>query len=120
LSPSFNWDAAGMSDEQIGNFCTELGKLGYCWQFITLAGFHSNALVTEKFARDFAKRHMIAYVQRIQRKEAKHGVDQLLHQKWSGAEMLDSQIMLVSPNDAIKSTNENSTEHQFENMKPKL
>jgi isocitrate lyase len=40
LSPSFNWSAFGMSDAQIATFVTDLGKLGYAWQFITLAGFH--------------------------------------------------------------------------------
>lgn len=38
LSPSFNWDAAGMSDDEIKNFISELGKLGFVWQFITLGG----------------------------------------------------------------------------------
>lgn len=38
LSPSFNWDASGMSDEQMSSFIGDLGKLGFCWQFITLAG----------------------------------------------------------------------------------
>ncbi len=38
LSPSFNWDAAGMSDSEIQSFIHELGKLGFVWQFITLAG----------------------------------------------------------------------------------
>ena len=37
LSPSFNWDEAGMSDADIRALNTELGKLGYVWQFITLA-----------------------------------------------------------------------------------
>lgn len=121
LSPSFNWDAAGMTDKEIQDFQTELGKLGYVWQFITLAGFHANALATEKFAKDFKKRHMIAYVEKIQRKEGKHGVDQLLHQKWSGAELVDAQQMTVSRNSAINSTNEASTEHQFAQIgKPKL
>lgn len=32
LSPSFNWDAGHLTDNDIRNFCTELGKLGYCWQ----------------------------------------------------------------------------------------
>lgn len=38
LSPSFNWDAAGMSDAQISNFISDLAKLGFSWQFITLGG----------------------------------------------------------------------------------
>lgn len=38
LSPSFNWDAAGMSDAQISSFIGDLAKLGFHWQFITLGG----------------------------------------------------------------------------------
>ncbi|CAE8708798.1 unnamed protein product [Polarella glacialis] len=37
LSPSFNWDSAGMTDGQMESFVWDLAKLGYCWQFITLA-----------------------------------------------------------------------------------
>lgn len=81
LSPSFNWDAAGMTDKEIENFCGDLGRLGFVWQFITLAGFHLNALGSETLARDYSKRHMIAYVERIQRQERENKVDQLLHQK---------------------------------------
>ncbi len=44
LSPSFNWDAAGMTETEVAAFQDELGKNGYVWQFITLAGFHGNAL----------------------------------------------------------------------------
>ncbi len=32
LSPSFNWSTSGMSDDEISNFCQELGKLGFVWQ----------------------------------------------------------------------------------------
>ena len=52
LSPSFNWDAAGMSDAQIEAFTGELGKAGFVWQFITLAGFHSNGLATHSFVNE--------------------------------------------------------------------
>lgn len=38
LSPSFNWDAAGMSDEEIKSYIPRLAKLGFAWQFITLGG----------------------------------------------------------------------------------
>merc|ERR1712039_866182 len=37
LSPSFNWDAAGMKDQDIINFQADIGRLGFTWQFITLA-----------------------------------------------------------------------------------
>lgn len=54
LSPSFNWSSFGLSDEQIKNFSGDLGKLGFCWQFITLAGFHISALSSEKLAKDLS------------------------------------------------------------------
>jgi len=96
LSPSFNWDAAGMSDAQIEAFTNELGKRGFVWQFITLAGFHSNGLVTHNFVQEYAKRGMGAYNEMIQREERRTGVPLLKHQVWSGAELLDQQMALAS------------------------
>ena len=95
LSPSFNWDASGMTDEQMVDFIPKIAKLGYCWQFITLAGFHANALIIDTFAKDFARRGMLAYVEKIQREERKHGVDTLAHQKWSGANYYDRVLRTV-------------------------
>jgi len=54
LSPSFNWDASGMTDAQMESFIWDLAKLGFCWQFITLAGFHSDALGIDNFAKAYA------------------------------------------------------------------
>ncbi len=51
LSPSFNWSAHGLSDEDIADYCKRLGSFGYVWQFITVAGFHANGLVTTRLAR---------------------------------------------------------------------
>lgn len=96
LSPSFNWDAAGMNDEQMRTFVWDLGKLGFVWQFITLGGFHSNAAGIDVFARDFAKEGMLAYVRNIQRVERENGIETLTHQKWSGAEYVDSLIKVVT------------------------
>lgn len=96
LSPSFNWDASGMSDAQIANFNDDLGKLGYVWQFITLAGFHSNGLIITELARDFGDRGMIAFVENIQRKEREAKVELLTHQKWSGAELVDQMVNVAS------------------------
>ncbi|KAM7269909.1 hypothetical protein ACFE04_029123 [Oxalis oulophora] len=95
LSPSFNWDASGMSDEQMRDFIPKIARLGYCWQFITLAGFHADALVIDTFAKDFATRGMLAYVERIQREERANGVDTLAHQKWSGANYYDRYLKTV-------------------------
>jgi isocitrate lyase len=96
LSPSFNWDAARLTDEQMREFIPELARMGYCWQFITLAGFHANALVTDTFAREFASRGMQAYVQMIQRQERNHGVETLAHQTWSGANYYDQLVKTVT------------------------
>jgi len=96
LSPSFNWDSAGMNDAQIAAFMDELGKEGYVWQFITLAGFHADSLAITTFARSFAKHKMLAYVTMIQRKEREFNVSTLTHQKWSGAELVDTQLKTIT------------------------
>jgi isocitrate lyase len=41
---------------------SRLGELGYAWQFITVAGFHINALGTDMFARDYKDQGMFAYM----------------------------------------------------------
>lgn len=114
LSPSFNWDAAGMTDKEIGDLQDQLGAEGFVWQFITLAGFHGNALQATRFAKAYAKDKMIAYVNTIQRKERDEGVSTLTHQKWSGAEYIDSQNKTITG--GLTSTSiggKNSTENQF-------
>merc|ERR1712223_498104 len=95
-SPSFNWDASGLTDEQMKTYCSDLAKLGYCWQFITLAGFHSDALGISTFARRYKNEEMYAYVSMIQRKEREENVSTLTHQKWSGSELIDAQISTVT------------------------
>jgi isocitrate lyase len=95
-SPSFNWDKSGMSDDQMGTFIWDLAKLGFCWQFITLAGFHMDALGISQFARAYKTEGMKAYVQMIQRKEREYGIETLTHQKWSGAELVDSYLNTVT------------------------
>lgn len=114
LSPSFNWDASGMTDNQLALFNDELGALGFVWQFITLAGFHSNGLIITKLARAYGDRGMLAYVQDIQRQERDANVELLTHQKWSGAELVDQMITTASG--GISSTSamgEGVTEAQF-------
>ncbi|CAK9077139.1 Isocitrate lyase (ICL) (Isocitrase) (Isocitratsysase) [Durusdinium trenchii] len=96
LSPSFNWDSAGMTDGQMESFIWDLAKLGFCWQFITLAGFHCDALNIDLFAKEYSKRGAAAYVQMIQREERKHKVETLTHQKWSGSEIVDEMGNIVS------------------------
>jgi isocitrate lyase len=95
LSPSFNWDASGMSDVEMKDFIPKIAQLGYVWQFITVGGMHSNALITSTFAKDFANRGMLAYVERIQREERNNGVDTLAHQKWAGANYYDRYLKTI-------------------------
>ncbi|EJD39614.1 isocitrate lyase icl [Auricularia subglabra TFB-10046 SS5] len=96
LSPSFNWDAAGLGEKDMEGYIWELGKLGFVWQFITLGGLHSNAYISDLFARSFAKEGMKAYVELVQRRERDIGCDVLTHQKWSGAEYVDGLLMTVT------------------------
>ena len=46
LSPSFNWGAHGFTPEQLESFVWDLGRSGFVLQLISLAGLHSNAVVT--------------------------------------------------------------------------
>ena len=50
LSPSFNWDTTGMSDEQMKQFPEELGKMGFVFNFITYGGHQIDGLAAEEFA----------------------------------------------------------------------
>ena len=111
LSPSFNWDNTKMNDQEFKEFIKILATYGYCWQFITLAGFHLNGLATKRFAEAYSKEGMLAYVRDIQRQERKDGMELLTHQKWSGAEVLDQVLTLVGC--VTKSLEHGSTESQF-------
>jgi isocitrate lyase len=117
LSPSFNWDVSGMTDDEMGTFSPDLGELGYVWQFCTLAGFHSNALMVDTFTNDYAQRGMRAYVERIQREERTHGVETLTHQKWSGAAVVDFQTGLVNNLSSTGIMSQGVTEDQFKAAK---
>lgn len=114
LSPSFNWDAAGMSDAEIGSFVFDLGKMGFVFQFITLAGFHATGLSTELLARSYAEKGMYAYVSEIQRAERKQSIATLTHQKWSGAYLVDRTLQAANGGLAsTSSTGAACTEGQF-------
>jgi len=114
LSPSFNWDASGMTDQEIGELQDGLGKEGFVWQFITLAGFHGDGLQVTQFARSYSKNKMLAYVKMIQRKERDLKVETLTHQKWSGAMYVDA--LLKTASGGVTSTaalGKGNTEAQF-------
>lgn len=113
LSPSFNWQKAMPVHEQ-HTFIDRLGKVGYVWQFITLAGLHTTALAINAFARDFSQNGMKAYAQNVQQREMDEGVDVLKHQKWSGAEYIDGILKLAQGGvSATAAMGEGVTETQF-------
>jgi isocitrate lyase len=95
LSPSFNWKKAMPRDEQ-ETYIKRLGALGYSWQFITLAGLHTTALISHQFAKAYAKNGMRAYGELVQEPEMELGVDVVTHQKWSGANYVDNMLKMVS------------------------
>ena len=82
------------SDQE--TYIQRLAELGYCWQFITLAGLHSTALISDTFAKNFAKRGMRAYGELIQEPEMENKVDVVTHQKWSGANYVDNLLKMVT------------------------
>lgn len=67
LSPSFNWDTTGMSDEEMTAFPAELGKLGYVFNFITYGGHQVDGLAAEEFTTSLLKNGMLALAE-LQRK----------------------------------------------------
>jgi isocitrate lyase len=67
LSPSFNWDSTGMTDDQMRRFPEELGKLGFVFNFITYGGHQIDGLAGEEFAAALRQDGMLALA-RLQRK----------------------------------------------------
>ncbi|PYQ09969.1 MAG: isocitrate lyase [Acidobacteria bacterium] len=67
LSPSFNWDTTGMSDDEMKRFPQELGKLGYVFNFITYGGHQIDGLAAEDFSTALKQDGMLALA-RLQRK----------------------------------------------------
>ena len=61
LSPSFNWDTTGMSDDEMRAFPEELGKMGFVFNFMTYGGHQIDGVAAEEFATALqAGRHAVA------------------------------------------------------------
>jgi isocitrate lyase len=67
LSPSWNWDAWGFTDDQIRSFAAELGKLGYVFNFITYGGHQGESLTNGRLARALREEGVLGFVRLIQR-----------------------------------------------------
>src|SRR4029453_16392256 len=96
-SPSFNW-RKHLADEEIARFQDELGELGYKFQFITLAGFHSLNAGMFELARGYVEEGMPAYV-RVQEREFEleaEGYTATRHQREVGAGYFDAVAHAIS------------------------
>lgn len=116
-SPSFNWKA-NLSDKEIAEFQKELGKMGYRYQFITLAGFHSLNHAMFKLARDYRDHGMSAYtkIQEDEIAQAQFGFTAHKHQREVGTGYFDQVSMAVSGGTSSTTALEGSTEtEQFTN-----
>ena len=67
LSPSFNWDTTGMTDEEMKKFPEEIGKLGFVFDFITYGGHQIDGMAAEEFATALMEDGMLALA-RVQRR----------------------------------------------------
>jgi isocitrate lyase len=67
LSPSFNWDSTGMSDDEMRRFPEELGRMGFVFNFITYGGHQIDGVAAEEFATALNQDGMLALA-RLQRK----------------------------------------------------
>lgn len=110
-SPSFNWKA-NLSDKEIAEFQKELGKMGYRYQFITLAGFHSLNHAMFKLARDYRDHGMSAYtkIQEDEFAQAQFGFTAHKHQREVGTGYFDQISMAVSGGTSSTTALEGSTE----------
>ena len=114
-SPSFNW-SKHLDEREIAEFQERLGELGYRFQFITLAGFHSLNAGMFELARGYARDAMTAYVQ-LQEHEfelEEHGYTATRHQREVGAGYFDLVAQAVAPGSSTLALKGSTEEAQFE------
>jgi isocitrate lyase len=114
-SPSFNW-RRHLDDATIARFQAELAAMGYRFQFVTLAGFHSLNASMFELARGYAEEGMSAYV-RLQERELeleRDGYTAARHQREVGAGYFDAVAAAVGGSSTLAlagSTEEEQFEH---------
>ena len=112
LSPSFNWDTTGMSDEEMRRFPEELGKLGFVFNFITYGGHQIDGLAAEEFATALREDGMLALA-RLQRKFRLLESPYRTPQSLVGGDRLDAALLAASGGTAAtKAMGKGSTQHQ--------
>jgi len=112
-SPSFHWKKT-LTEHQIAQFQAHLADLGYKYQFVTLAGFHSLNLGMFELARDYARGGMSAYA-RLQEREFAladtDGYSAIRHQRFVGTGYFDAVQTTISGGRAATEALEGSTEN---------
>ena len=110
-SPSFNW-AARLNPAMIARFQSELGRMGYKFQFVTLAGFHSLNHAMFELASDYRDRGMAAYseLQRAEFASEAAGYTATRHQREVGTGYFDAIASAVSGGQASTVALKESTE----------
>src|SRR5512146_632655 len=120
-SPSFNWKRK-LDDEQIASFQEQLADMGYKFQFITLAGFHTLNASMYDLAWNYARNGMTAFVKVQEREfemEREMGFRAVKHQSFVGAGYFDQVQVTVTGSDVSTSAMRGSTEEeQFATKKP--
>ena len=119
-SPSFNWKK-NLDDATIARFQLELARMGYKFQFVTLAGFHALNLSMFELARGYKLAGMTAY-SRLQEKEfsreSEHGYEAVKHQRFVGTGYFDALTQAISGGTSSVTALAGSTEaEQFAEMK---
>ena len=112
-SPSFNWKR-NLDDATIAKFQRELGAMGYKFQFITLAGFHSLNYSMFELAYGYARNDMSAFVE-LQEKEfaaAEKGFTAVKHQREVGTGYFDQITQVVTAGKASTTALHGSTEDE--------
>jgi isocitrate lyase len=110
-SPSFNWKKK-LDDVTIANFQHELGKMGYKFQFVTLAGFHALNMSMFNLARGYSQSGMTAY-SKLQQEEftaQEIGYRAVTHQRFVGTGYFDEVAQVVSGGNSSTTALAGSTE----------
>jgi isocitrate lyase len=110
-SPSFNWRKK-LDDVTIEKFQRELGKMGYKFQFVTLAGFHALNHSMFELARGYKDRGMAAYseLQQAEFTSEKYGYTATRHQREVGTGYFDQVAQVVSGGNSSTTALKGSTE----------
>ncbi|WP_316150103.1 isocitrate lyase [Cupriavidus sp. BIC8F] len=119
-SPSFNWKK-NLDDATIAKFQKELGAMGYKFQFITLAGFHSLNYSMFNLAYGYARNQMSAFVelQEAEFKAAEKGFTAVKHQREVGTGYFDAVTQTIEGGQSSTTALKGSTEDEqfFEDKK---